>query len=242
MFLTVLALLASLSDAPAAGPTTPPALTVQQVMERVHARARANEIVRNGIAYIKHKTVFDVDEAGERVHESLVWRMWIRDNVTWQQMTTKNGKPRNGKPEPPDANLAAGLISWYTFRLDEKPIQPEPKSGIPCWVVHFTPSGQGTPNGLMEEVASRMKGTMYVDSHGFWIRSASGSLPEPYRKFLVINAQRVNFTLVQSEELGAVITRKLDVQFWYSVLGSNSAQRHEYVYESFTLDVPAPAP
>lgn len=236
----VLVLASALAD-PAPGVVPP--LTAAQVMQRVEARAKANAQVREGISWVKTKIVYDIGgEQGDRVKETLTWRMWVRDGITWQQLMSKNGKPKNGKPEPPDANLAAGLITWYDFRLDEKPLQPEPDTGVPCWVIRFTPSGKSNPDGLMEEVASRMSGTMYVDEHGFWIRSASGKLTEPYRKFLVINAQRVKFSLNQTEELGAVFTYKLEVEFLYSVFGSDSAQRQEFSYSQFALQTQAPPP
>jgi hypothetical protein len=216
-------------------------------MDRVHARARANAVARDGLAWVKTKTVYDVEDLhGEHVHEMATWRMWAKTNTTWQQLTSKNGKPKNGKPEPPDANLAAGLITWFTYRLDAIPIQPEPGTGIPCWVVHFSPSGQGKPDGLMEEVASRMKGTMYIDENGFWIRSAAGELAEPYqKKFLGVpvgTAQKVNFTLGQREALGAVITHRLSVTFTYSTILGARSERHQYAYTDFSFNVPAPAP
>lgn len=238
--LMILVLATALAD-PAPAEVLP--LTAEQVMQRVEARAKANGPLREGIAWVKSKTVYDVgDVRGDHVREALTWRMWVQDGITWQQLMSKNGKPKNGKPEPPDANLAAGLITWYTFRLDEQPLQPEPGTGILCWVIHFAPSGKGKPHGIMEEVASRMRGVMYIDERGFWIRSAAGDLPEPYRKFLVINAQRVQFSLRQSEVLGAVVTHSLEVRFLYSVLGSNSAQRHEYSYQQFTLMTQTPPP
>lgn len=252
MLIAVCLALASLSqDAPVAelpSGAQPLTLTASQIMARVHARAQANAIARNGIAWVKTKTVFDVENStGEHVHETITWNMWVRDGVTWQQKMSKNGKPvKNGKPEPPDANLAAGLIEWYRYRLDEKPIQPEPGTGVSSWVIHFAPNGNANPKGTMEEVASRMQGVMYIDEHGFWIRSASGLLSEPYRKkvFLVpvATAQSVTFSLTQAEELGAVMTNHLEVRFRYSVLGSETTQRHEYSYDRFSLDNPAPAP
>lgn len=234
-------------------PEPSPALTAGDIIDRVRTRNGANALAREGLAWTKTEITTDIDDSRkegepgrERVKETEVWRMWARGGQIWQRRIWRNGKPDKAdrKPEHPKADLSGGLLSWYTYRLAEPPLQKEDgtacEAGTPCcWALLFTPSGDAKTHGLAEEVAARLEGTMYIDEHGFWLRSAAGHLSQPYQKKVlfvsVASAGSVEMKLEQAEQLGAVMLRRLSLTFHYSFLLVGSAERDEIIYSDFGL-------
>jgi len=219
-------------------------MTAMRIIERVKARSAANHVAREGLRWKKTEWVYDLkDPDAQRLKQHMVWDVWFSHGLFWQQKVSHNGRiipdPKKEQP-PPDITMT--LATLFQYSLAAPPIQPDPVSGRPCWVVKFAPSPDAQPNGTNEEVIGLLSGVIYVDEHGFWIRSASGKLQREYEKKYIISfgkASELNFTVEQVEELGAIMTHRVTLRYRYRKLFRNTNERREIVSSDFQfLDMP----
>ncbi|HXV26874.1 MAG TPA: hypothetical protein VD862_02545 [Candidatus Paceibacterota bacterium] len=234
-------LLACVAAASAAAEEAIPAMTPDDIVARVASRGEANIALRDGLAWTKTETVTETGTG--RVKRQTVWDVWYRDGATYQRKVRENGVLiHNAKTEKPDPDFGTTLGSLYRYELDDVPLQADPVSGRLCWVLRYRPSSDAQPDGDKEKVAALMSGTFYVDARGFWIRYATGSLTERYRKKVMFvpvgTAHSVDFTLEQAEVLGAVMTQRVHLRYHYSVVSVDTYEERVIGFSDFRMMPP----
>jgi hypothetical protein len=245
MLAACLVLASALQEVAVAGPApvptpTPPPLTGEQIMQRVIARFDANRVAREGLEYRKTEVVSDLDGDPERptVVETKrwgTWTMWIENQVIWQVKTTHNGRElRKQRPERPRVDMTHGIARFYEYSLGAP--EQETVQGHPCWVILFTPHGRADTDGFDDAVSSRLAGTFWVDTQGFWIRKARAHLTESYAPASVLGTlYSAFFTMEQTEVLGAILPLNATLDLRYRKYLIGHFERYEYRYDEYRL-------
>lgn len=234
----MLALTLALAVAAGAASTPEPPLTAKQIMERVTARFEANQVAREGLEYRKTEVVSDLDENFENpaLKRTGTWRMWIKGGVMNQVKLSEDGQAvTNGKIGKPGVDITAGITKFFDFELGTP--AKEDVHGYSCWVVKFTPHGRTKPEGLNEEITSRMSGTFWIDAQGFWIRKSSGHMQSRYTKRKIGiplgSVYDAFFSMEEQEVLGAIMPLTATMDVHYEKLILDYWERYEYRYDEF---------
>lgn len=146
----------------------------------------------------------------------------------------RNGRPINGGSSSiPNINFRKALDDFYDFSMASTPVTMV--DGRAYHVIDFRPTkGIAHPKGDMEEILSRMAGTIYIDVEKLFIYKLSANLTEEYsRGWFIYRLRRADIELVQIEFQNMVVVDSLKVTDKYSIFGVETFEKQTITYTDY---------
>jgi hypothetical protein len=177
--------------------------TAQEAVEEAIATMldSREDMERLGVTYRKVVDIFDTSVDPPRRTEQKVWLMWYENGESRQKLIEIDGEPVTDEPiESPGKDAFTELPKRFEYSWHESPVVELEETSY--YVIELKPlKGAGKGFKLpQEKTLARMRGTLYINIEGMYIKSLYAELPESFRPIWpVTKVNRASFLFSQRE-------------------------------------------
>ena len=202
------------------------------IMRTVIQRALENDDLKK--KHLEYKRTYKIEDLNSREEPTRL----KKNEVTFisnglEKLIEKDGQPvKNGSGSAPGINFDNALANFYEFSLNEKPIIM--MAGRAYHVINFKPKRNKNPNGDIEEILSRLTGTIYIDIEKLFIYKLNAKLAESYKRgWFIYKLGRADIELEQKEFENIVVVNYFKVIDKYYVFGVETFERQMITYTDY---------
>lgn len=204
------------------------------IMRTVIQRARVNDDNKKlHLTYKKTYVIEELNEQGNAVKTKGKEVVLVLQGGNEKLIEKDEKSVKRGFSSAKPINLNEALATRYEYTMDSPNIIMIDNRAY--HVINFKPKDGVRANDDLEEVMSRLEGTIYIDLENLYIYRLIANLIKSYRTWIFFNLISAHLEIQGGEFEKIAVMKDMTVVIKYSVAGFDNFERRIFSYSEYQL-------